>query len=99
MGFASEVLELLLDSKHIANKPPGPGAGNWEIWRACMRLKRPRLSNGGGDVHLLGVSGTLPRAGQSRAPVPRDLRQPTLRRAPWVGCADDRRLRQQHRYV
>ena len=54
MGFASEVLELLLDSKHIANKPPGPGAGNWEIWRAYMRLKRLRLSNGGGDVRLLG---------------------------------------------
>src|SRR2546422_9257239 len=54
MGFASEVLELLLDSKHIANKPPGPGAGNWEIWRASMRLKRLRLSNSGGDVRLLG---------------------------------------------
>ncbi len=54
MSFVNEMLDLLLDSKHIANKPRGPGSSNWEIWRAYVRLKRLRLSKGGGEVSLHG---------------------------------------------
>ena len=55
MSFMNEVLDLLRDSKHIADKGPDGGASRLALWRAYLRLKVKRLGNHDrGDVTLLG---------------------------------------------
>jgi FkbM family methyltransferase len=52
--FKERVLDVLLDSKHIADKPSGPGATRWDLWRTYLRLARLPRSGGGGTVDVLG---------------------------------------------
>jgi FkbM family methyltransferase len=54
-GVVNEVLDLLLDTKHIAGRGTADGVRRWKVWRAYMRLKRLRLlRTGPGEVGLLG---------------------------------------------
>jgi FkbM family methyltransferase len=52
--FKERVLDVLLDSKHIADKPSGPGATRWDLWRTYLRLARLSRSGGGGTASVLG---------------------------------------------
>jgi FkbM family methyltransferase len=52
--FKEKVLDVILDSKRIAEKPTGPGAGKWDIWRTYLRIVRLSRSKRGGTVNLLG---------------------------------------------
>jgi FkbM family methyltransferase len=52
--FREQVLDVILDSKHIADKPSGPGASKWELWRTYLRLVRLPRSRRGGTVNVLG---------------------------------------------
>lgn len=56
MSVVNEILDLLLDTKHIADHRSSKGASRLRVWRAYMRLRLLRLQRraAGGSVSIMG---------------------------------------------